>query len=442
MLATSYGGRATLALGDAALDRGHYLEALEHYTTVRDVFPDKDLHTPELEVKIAVCRRKLGDRRATGEEVPVGWTSSPSSTRDGLEVHPTGGQAAGKLTAQQQAALRQVLEKSKQDLPPFHSQLASAPHVACDDYTLLPPTADPMALRAPVWKHDLPGTRHDFFVYSQPVVTGNSVIYRHKNIVYCHSIFTGELRWKNDLGGRVTWQNWEERQYPQEDLLVQDGLVFTAMHKAGPTLVALDETTGQLKWAFGPMVASTKEESQMRFESAPAGGPKTVYASYVLDDIEGDTHTDTEYGLMAFESTTGRMQWRRPVCRMRPGEFSAQFAERRRNLVRSFTSPPLYAQGTVYHNTNAGAVAAVDAFSGQVKWVMRYPYYALPYSVHDATRQFGEGRLAHYSRVLAEPHRPMFWSNQRPLLIGERLFVLPVDSPMMFSIDRRTGKVL
>src|SRR6185295_5166671 len=148
------------------------------------------------------------------------------------------------------AMLRQVLDKLKQEVPPFHSQLASAPHVGSDDYMLLPPTADPMALRPSVWKHDLPGTRNDFIVYSQPVVTANSVLYRHKNIVYCHSIFTGELRWKNDLGGRVQWQNLEERQYPQEDLLVQDGLVFTAMHKAGPTLVALDETTGQLKWAY------------------------------------------------------------------------------------------------------------------------------------------------------------------------------------------------
>jgi outer membrane protein assembly factor BamB/tetratricopeptide (TPR) repeat protein len=418
MLATSYGGRATLALGDAALDRGHYLEALERYTTVCDIFPDKALHTPELDVKIALCRRKLGD----GAAEPGGQAKAPST-----------------LAPQQQTLLRRVLDQARQDVPPFHAQLASAPHVACDDYTLFPPSEDPLALREPVWKDTLPGSRKDFFVYTQPLATNNSVIYRHKNIVYCRSILTGELRWKNDLGGRVTWQNRDERQYPQEDVLVQDGLVFTPMHKVGSTLVALDETTGQLKWAYGPMAASTKEEAQMRFEAAPAGGPKTVYAGYVLDDIEGDTHTDTEYGVMAFESATGRVQWRRPVCRMRPGEFSTQFAEKRRNLIRSFTSPPLYAQGTVYYNTNAGAIAAIDALSGQVKWVMRYPYYALPYSVHDSTRQFGH-ILVEYNPP--RQHMPMFWYNQRPLLVGERLYVPAVDSPYLFCIDRRTGGVL
>jgi len=63
MLATSYGGRAMLSLGDAALDRGHYLEALEYYETVRDFFPDKDLHTPALALKIRYCRGMLGEKK-------------------------------------------------------------------------------------------------------------------------------------------------------------------------------------------------------------------------------------------------------------------------------------------------------------------------------------------------------------------------------------------
>ncbi len=408
MLATSYGGKALLSLGDAAFDRGHYLEALGHYATVQSIFPDRELHTPELELKIACCRKMLGEAVAA----PDTRNAKPET--------------------------RNLLDSLRPEAAPFHTQAASAPNVACDDYTLFPPTSDPLALKEPVWKHTLAGSRRDFYVYTQPVVTANSVLYRHKNIIYCRSILTGEPRWVNDLGGRVTWQNRTERQYPQEDLLAQDGLVFTPIHKVGPTLAALDETTGELKWAYGPMVAATREEAQMRFEAAPAGGPRTVYAGYVLDDIEGDTHVDTEYGVIAFESTTGRVRWRRPVCRLRPGEFSAQVAERRRNRIRSFTSPPLYHQGTVYYNTNAGAVAALDALSGQVKWAMRYPYYALPYSVHDATREFGSDRFQYNPPW---PHTPMFWYNQRPLLVGERLYVLPVDARHMLCLDRRTGKV-
>jgi outer membrane protein assembly factor BamB len=421
MLATSYGGKAMLSLGDGALDRGHYLEALEYYLTVRDVFTDRELHTPELSLKITYCRKMLGD----------------SAARKAL----AGGK--GSLSAAERAKFRSLVRGAKVEKQAFNVQLASAPSVASDDYTLYPPSKDPLGIVEPVWRADLPGSRLATHSYTQPVFSQNSVIYRHKNIVYARSILNGELRWKNDLGGRVTWQNWMERQYPQEDLLVQDGLVFAPMYKVGPTLVALDETTGQLKWAYGPMVASTPEEANMRFEAAPTGGPRTVYAGYVLDNIEGEAHIDSEYGVIAFESTTGRIRWRRPVCRLKPGLFTAGFAVRRRNRIRSFTSPPLYNQGTVYYNTNAGAIVALDALSGRVKWSMRYPYYSFPQSVHDATRQFGRGGgTVSHSPVRVTPHSPMFWYNQRPLLVGEALYVLPVDSPYMFRLNRRNGQVV
>jgi outer membrane protein assembly factor BamB len=418
MLATSYGSKAIAELGNAALDTGHYLAALEHYTTIRDFFPAAESGSRGLDLKIRLCHRMLGSTPA-----------EPAETSGG----------SGDLSAEARSRLAKLVEDARPHRSPFHSQTVSPRAAAADDYTLFPPTADPLALDPPQWEQPLPASRLDFFVFSQPVVTENSVIYRYKNVVYCRSILNGELRWRNDLGGRAVWQSRPGRQYPQEELIVQDGLVFTVLSKGGPSLVALDEVTGQLKWAYGPMVAATEEEARMRFEAAPAGGPRTVYAGYVLDNIEGETHTDTEYGLIAFDSRTGRLRWRKALCRLAPGKFSAGFAVQRRNRIRSFTSPPLYHQGTVYYNTNAGATAALDARSGRIKWLMRYPYYD---GVHDATRQFGRGGgYVKYTRIYFTPHSPMFWYNQRPLLIGEKLYVLPVDAAFLFCIDRRTGKV-
>ena len=183
------------------------------------------------------------------------------------------------------------------------------------------------ACRPPVWEDDAAGLR-DGHASSTPSRWSprTACIYRHKNIVYCRSILNGELRWKNDLGGRVTWQNWRRAAVP-------------AGGRAGPGRAGVHadvqgrarrwwrwtRSPGQLKWAYGPMVAShARRRRSMRFEAAPAGGPRTVYAGYVLDNIEGDTHTDTEYGVMAFESATGRVQWRRPICRLRPGQVLAR----------------------------------------------------------------------------------------------------------------------
>lgn len=407
MLATSYGDNALLALGNAALDRGHHLAALELFTTLRDYFPDSELRTEALDLRIQYCAKLLGRK------------APPAS----------GKRAKEELDPAALKRLKQVVQAAKSEKPPFNSQRVSAPHYGADDYHLFPPTVDPLSLEKPVWRMDLPGSRRDHFVFTQPVVTDNSVVYRHKNIVYSRSILNGEVRWKSDLGGRAVWQNGRERQFPGEGLLAQNGLIFTCVYKGGASLVALDEVTGQLKWAYGPMVASTEEEARMRFEATPAGGPRTVYAGYVLDNVEGETHTDTEYGVMAFDSTSGRVRWRQKLCRMQPGKFSSGFAEYRRIRIRSFTSPPLYHQGTVYYNTNAGVVAAMDGASGRIKWLMRYPYHP---ELHDATRPPPGGYLRLNS----------LWYPQRPLVIGERLIALTVDSAHMLCLDRQTGKTL
>ncbi|MBE7466694.1 MAG: PQQ-binding-like beta-propeller repeat protein [Planctomycetes bacterium] len=416
MLATSYGDNALLELGNAALDAGNFLEALELYSLLTSSFKDSDCLTPDLQLKIGYCRKMLGDKPGT----------------------PGKATAKSELSAGELKALSDLTSKAQPLSTGAFEQRASSGSLATDDYARGKPTLDPLALQQPSWREELADSRRDQFVYTQPVVTEHSVIYRHKNMIYCRSLLNGAKRWLCDLGGRVVWQNWFERQYPMEDVLVQDGLVFTPLYKVGPSLAALDEITGQVRWTFGPMSASNEEEARMRFECAPAGGDRTVFAGYALDNIEGDTHVDTEYGMIAFESTTGRVKWRTELCRLKPPKFSAGLVQQRRNKIRSFFAPPHHSEGTVYYNTNAGALAAVDAASGQIKWLVRYPYYP---GVHDAVRQFGSLSILHGGEAYVRPHDPMFWNSQRPLLMGERVFMLPIDTVFMLCLDRRTGKV-
>lgn len=414
-LATSYGGKALQFLGDAALDRGNYLEALEHFKTIVDFIPDKNLQTPELRLKIQFCEKALGHTVGSGE----GSSKSTISEKD-------------------LALLKAAIQKETPTKVKVHTQRASPDYISGDDYTRFKPTTDPLGLVEPEWSNDLLASRNDYFVYAQPVITDTSVVVRLKNIIYCYSIVNGNLRWKNDIGGRAVWQDWFQRQYPLEDLVIQDGVVVTPLIKGGTSLVALDEITGQIKWSYGPMSASDGDESLMRFECSPAGGPGTIYANYVLDNIKGDTHIDSECGVIAFESTTGRVKWRRQVCRLQPGKFDGSFGAVRRNRIRSFFTPPLYHEGTVYVTSNAGAVAAMDSLSGRIKWLMRYPYFP---GVHDLTRQFGGLGPIHGGVLYVQPHSPSFWFNQRPLVVGEHLYVLNVNSPFMLCLDRKTGKV-
>ena len=411
MLCTSFGSGALLVLGNAELDRGHYLAALEYFNMVRKYFPEKSVHTPELTLKIKYCRKMLG------EKVDIALPSDLSNSR---------------LDREELKSFVEFVRKSKPKKPDLVFQRRSPPYISADDIGYMIPTTDPLGLKKPVWS--MPKSGGGYTVDSLPVITNRSVIYRHLNRVYCRSLLNGELRWKNDMGGRVSWETLYRNR--REDILVHDGMVFTAMYKNGPTLVALDETTGQLKWSYGPMSASTENEATMRFRTAPAGGPSSVFAGYVQDNIGTGVHIDSEYGVMAFESRTGRIKWRTPVCRLRPGKFIVDFGSGVRMRIRSFSSPPLYHQGTVYTCSNAGSIAAMDALSGRVKWLIKYPYYSIPNDIHDATRGFGKGyRSAHH------PFHTGLWMNQQPLIIGDNLYVFPVDSEYMLKIDRRTGKI-
>ena len=415
MLATSWGDNALAALGDAALDAADYEEALQRYQAVRALFPRSDSDTAGLAMKMALCLKKLGR--------PAGAKGADATAKE-------------TLSAEDLARLKTAIEAADADGVPPDQQRACPPHLSAGDYVRFEPTADAAALGEPVWSVPLPGARGDHYVFTQPVVAGDSVLYRHKNIVYCRSILNGEARWTCDLGGRVSWQNAGERMYPMEELVVMDGMVYTNLFKAGASLVALDLTTGQLRWASGRMAPATRDDMRMRYEAAPAIGPRTVYAGYVKDDIEGDTHIDTTYGVRAFDAVSGRVLWDTALCRLAPGRFTTGVAVARRNRIRSFTSPPVLHQGVLYYNTNAGAVAALNARSGRVKWVMLYPYWP---PVHDAASRFGSR-----SWWLRGPHLPLLpmgWFNQRPLVLGENVIVAPADSPCLMSIDRASGKV-
>jgi len=431
MRATSYGDNALFELGNAALDIGNFEEALSCYRQVRDEFPDTDVDGEELLLKIAYCRKAL----ALAEQ--VSGAGAEGNPKPGAPGAGEGQPPASRLTPDQRQRLAAAIAKIEVSRPPFHRQQAAPPHDSVADYTLYPPTDDPLSLKPSVWEVPLPVASRDLSVFFYPVATEDSLIYRHKNIVYCRSLLSGGLRWKNDLGGRVVWRNLADAFFPSEEVLIQDGLVFTNMYKSGASLVALDEVTGRLRWAHGPIAPVTEEDSRTSYFACPAGGRRTIYASYVIDNIEGQTHLDTVYGVRAFDATTGRIQWSRELCRLNVGKFMLSELITIRNRIRSYSTPPVLHEGTLYCISNAGVMAALEASTGSIKWLTRYPYMR---QIHDRTRAL---RFRHNREGIgiAELVVPL-WYNQRPLMLGDRLYVLPVDADYILCVDRTTGRIL
>lgn len=377
--ATTYGSLALFELGNAALDAGN-LELARHYY----------------------------------DEIRNYHTHSPVS-RDEL-------------------ALRlQKLEAQRPQTPHVFSQKASPDALSLSDYTLFEPLVPDLSTYDSTWaaRREL-GWRFRHPDNLIPVVAGSNLLYKDKNIVYCRSLLTGELKWEYTEGGlvwdfeRTTGGPWSGRdEYPYQDLVVYDGMVYTFIVRGGPSLVALDLVTGERRWAAGPMTAASKAEMDDRYAARPAVGAGRVYATVVHDDIEGDSHLSSTVGVAAFDARSGKLLWRRTLCRLTPAKFTIS---RLRRKIRIFCSPPVYSNGVVYASSNAGVFAALDAETGDVRWVTRYDHNPV---MLDAT-------------VLPEAHaHKLFCSNTAPIIFGPYMLAMPVDnSARLYCLDRFSGKVL
>ncbi len=115
-----------------------------------------------------------------------------------------------------------------------------------------------------------------------------------------------------------------------------------------------------------------------------------------------------------FEPDTGRLRWRRFVC-------GAEMPSR--GLLPEYTHNLLtLSDGTIYFNTNLGAVAALRADDGRILWVSLYPR-ALTGDLNKPA-----------------PH----WRRELNPCVLDRgtLLVAPADSPRLFAFDAFTGRQL
>jgi len=118
-------------------------------------------------------------------------------------------------------------------------------------------------------------------------------------------------------------------------------------------LVCLDLTAeGRLLWKVEP-------EEGWTMEGSPLADSRSVYVAMRHNDIRPQAF------VACFDSETGRLRWRRFVCGAEtPGR--GIYPESTHNLL-------TLVDGTLYYNTNLGAVAALAAEDGRLLWVRLYP---------------------------------------------------------------------
>ena len=119
-----------------------------------------------------------------------------------------------------------------------------------------------------------------------------------------------------------------------------------------------------------------------------------------------------------FDAQTGVMRWRRFVCSAESLARSS-YEEITCNLL-------TLAHDTLYLNTNLGAIAALSAADGQIRWLTLYPRQG---KYDSNSTQWGNGD--HLTRDL----NPCVYDRGR-------LFVAPVDFEQVVALDASTGQLL
>ncbi len=144
------------------------------------------------------------------------------------------------------------------------------------------------------------------------------------------------------------------------------------------------------------------------FEGAPISNGRQLFVIMRRRDVRPQAH------VACFDLPIGRLVWRRLICSAET-ENGSQTDEITSSLL-------TMDHDTVYCNTNLGAVCAIDAPTGNLRWVTHYP----------RTRRASLGS----SEVIGG-------RDLNPgILHGGMLLVHPSDAESLFALEAATGKII
>ena len=126
---------------------------------------------------------------------------------------------------------------------------------------------------------------------SAPIIDGGMMIVGTARYVYAVDIASGKIAWRGDPGGGPS----------RGGVAVGGGMVFVGAVAGDPSLIALDEKTGQVVWKS--VLAPASGETTGQASGAP------LYANGVVS-----IGTNADYGyrgqIVAFDAKTGKEVWR------------------------------------------------------------------------------------------------------------------------------------
>jgi outer membrane protein assembly factor BamB len=447
LLRTPTGRPLWLALRGVDLDgRWNELEPLLTQSSGRVTwlaYPDSDLN--------------LADVRARLVLVSIMEGSTPRALIEMDVLRRLHANAEGQLAGRQGKyvdLLAELLEQSKQWLPPAHE---SGWRTFAGSETRDATVADRIDIGgAPIWQQELPrlsagqerigsGRQRitedfDGLLSYYPLIVGDTVFWNDAAHIRAFDLHTGEEkspvpdRPKEKLGSIHEFGGDEIKQphvgVPRftmtvhgDKLLARMGSPITAVKndttfpRPPGTIVGMDVNRHRLLFTIPP---PNEGDREWAFDGSPLSDGANLYVAMrhsQLGSARSEVHVacyDMQTAGRDEKSPERGRRWRTWICgadTLSQGTLD----ELTHNLLTT-------SEGTIYCNTNLGAVAALSARDGTIKWITRYP--RAPFRSPDPERD--------------DLH---FFRDLNPCLVHKDLVIVaPTDCDKIFALDAATGQ--
>ncbi|HEV3138518.1 MAG TPA: PQQ-binding-like beta-propeller repeat protein, partial [Pirellulales bacterium] len=268
-----------------------------------------------------------------------------------------------------------------------------------------------------------------------PLVVGDLVLVNNQSQIFAFNANTGEPAWAGDperprgeifadKGGLAAAGRMNiGLGVPRFTMTACDNKLFARMgsqitsrplessDRGGGYVVCLDlAAQGRVAWTIPREDEKSADDDKWSFEGSPLVDGADVYIAMRKSDVRPQAH------VACFDAQTGRRRWRTLVCAAEtPGGGQAE--EISHNLL-------TLDEGTLYYNTNLGAVAALAARTGRMQWASLYP------RAKKAGPDGQDKRTAHFYRDL----NPCIY--YRGMLL-----VAPADCESLFALDAGSGEM-
>ncbi len=191
-------------------------------------------------------------------------------------------------------------------------------------------------------------------------------------------------------------------------------------------LVCLDRQFGREKWTI--TLSQLPDEAKESRTLQMSGSPVVIGDSVLIMARGAKTQFEDCY-VLSFDLATGKFRWSTYVASA--GGAMAWAMNGMPAPQGESTSHLAYSNGRVYVQTNLGALAALDAYTGAVVWLDIYPTGRQT----DMPQRFN--RLIDPSQMQSTIHRPWTFN---PVIVQEgHVFTLPTEGHNLLIYDAANG---